>query len=244
MKTIDLKKTWISLLILPLVMISCTEDNLPGIAGYGDVVSQNLSLDEFTGFGNSIAADIFISQGEEQEVIIEAQQNIIDNIELDRVENGFWTIRNDSWVRRAEPVKIFITIPYLDKVVISGSGEVTGDTSFTGLDDLDLIISGSGSIYLDLESENLDVSISGSGDIDISGEVPVVDVTISGSGNVRAFDLESENVECLISGSGDTRLSVSEYLKVVISGSGSVIYRGTPAMEVRISGSGGVKQDQ
>ena len=244
MKTIDLKKTWISLLILPLVMISCNEDYLPGITGYGDVVSQNLSLDEFTGFGNSIAADIFISQGEEQEVIIEAQQNIIDNIELDRVENGFWTIRNDRWVRKAEPVKIYITIPNLDKVVISGSGYVTGKTSFTDLNDLDLVISGSGSIIMDLESESLDITISGSGDLDLTGETRAIDVTISGSGNVRAFDLESENVECLISGSGDARLSVSEYLKAVISGSGNVIYRGTPAMEVRISGSGGVKQDQ
>lgn len=244
MKTINVKKTWISILILSLVMMSCNKDYLAGVIGYGDIVTQSLVLENFTGFVNSISADIYITQGEEPEVVIEAQQNIIDNIEQDRVENGFWKIKYDRWVRRADKVKIYITMPYLDKVVISGSGKVTGETIFTDLDDLDLVISGSGSIYLDFESENLDITISGSGDMDLSGVTPTIDATISGSGNVRAFDLESDSVECVISGSGDTRLSVSEYLKAVISGSGSVIYRGIPEINVRISGSGNVTRDQ
>ena len=119
MKTIDFRKVWIGLMILPLVLVSCDEDILPGISGEGEIVTRNLMLDEFTGFSNTIAADVFISQGETQEVIIEAQENIIDNIELDRVDNGFWTIRNDRWVRTSKWHKQ--NGLYLDYITVIGA---------------------------------------------------------------------------------------------------------------------------
>ena len=62
MKTIDFRKVWIGLMILPLVLVSCDEDILPGISGEGEIVTRNLMLDEFTGFSNTIAADVFITE--------------------------------------------------------------------------------------------------------------------------------------------------------------------------------------
>lgn len=213
-----------------------------GIIGHGDIETRTLVMDDFTGFKNTIAADIYISQGDEQEVIIEAQENIIDILSLDRVESGFWTIKYDGYdfVGRIKPVKIYITVPSLDKLEISGSGDVRGETSFTDLDELDLVVSGSGNIFLDLESESIELTISGSGDINLSGEAKTIEAKISGSGNIRAFDLLSNRVNCRITGGGDARLSVSDYFIAVISGGGNIIYKGTPEMYVYVSGSGRV----
>lgn len=243
MKTIDFKKVWIGMLVMPLLMVSCDADVLPGIHGEGDVVTETLMLDDFTGFSNSIAADIYLSQGDEQEVIIEAQQNIIDNLDFDGNDDGFWKIKYDRWVRRAKPIKIYITIPSLDKVSISGAGDIQGETSFTNLENLELKISGAGGMDLDFDCEDLTIKVSGAGDFTLSGESNSIDASISGAGNLRAFDLQTERADFSVSGSGSAKLNVSDYLKVSISGAGSVIYRGTPETDIHVSGSGSVTKD-
>lgn len=244
MKTIEFKKAWIGILVLPLLLISCDEDTFPGITGEGNVVTETLMLDDFTGFANAIAADIYLTQGDEQEVVIEAQQNIIDNLEIDEDDDGFWKIKNDRWVRRSKPVKIFITLPNLDKVIVAGSGDVVGDTSFENLEDLELLIAGSGSIKLDINCETLELLITGSGDFDLSGKSPSLDGAVAGSGSIRAYDLQTERSEISITGSGSGKLSVSEFLRATITGSGDVYYRGTPEVDVRVTGSGSVRKDQ
>lgn len=242
MKTIDFKKAWIGMLFLPLLITSCDEDIFPGITGEGNIITETLMLDDFTGFINASSADIYITQGDVQEVVIEAQENIIDNLEVDVNDDGYWKIKYDRWVRRAKPVKIYITVPDLDKVVVDGSGGVFGETAFDGLGNLELIISGSGSMDLEFTSETLELVISGSGSFDLSGESQEMDAVISGSGDVRAFDLATERAEFRISGSGSGHLSVSDHLKAMISGSGDIYYRGTPEMDIHISGSGSVSR--
>ncbi len=244
MKKIKIRKVLISLMAVPFILVSCEEDLLPGISGSGDVVTRTLNLDEFTGFANAIAADIYVQQGEEQEVIIEAQENIIENIELDHVYGGFWTIEFERLVRHAEPIKIYITVPTLDRVKISGAGEIFGESSFSNLSDLELVISGAGNMDLDFDCVNLDVTVSGAGQLELSGSANTFNALISGAGGIRAFDLSTEDTEFRITGAGSGRLSVSDYLKATITGSGNLYYRGEPATEVHITGTGKVIRDQ
>jgi hypothetical protein len=233
----------LSLVFACTAFFSCTRELLPGIRGTGDIAENTVVLDDFTGFVSAISADVFVSQGAEQEVVIKAQQNIIDNIELD-VRNGIWTIKYNEWVLHAKPVRIYVTIPVLTKAAISGSGDITGMTDFTGLDHLDLVISGSGSIGMESETNELNVVISGAGDIDLSGSTKELDIQVSGSGSIDAYSLESKEAAITISGSGNAFLDVSSYLNVLISGSGSVYYRGDPEIETTVSGSGRIVKDR
>jgi hypothetical protein len=243
MKKIKVRKLLISLMVIPFILVSCEEDLLPGISGRGDVVTRTLNLDDFTGFANAIAADIYVQQGDEQEVTIKAQENIIENIDLNHVYGGFWTIEFDRLVRRAEPVKIYITVPTLDRVKISGAGEIFGESSFSNLSDLELVISGAGNMDLDFDCENLDVAVSGAGQLDLSGSANTLKAVISGAGGIRAFDLSTTDTEFRISGAGSGRLTVSDYLKATITGSGNLYYRGDPETDVHITGSGKVMKD-
>ena len=226
--------------ILPMVLVSCQDDFMFGVSGRGDIVKETVQLDDFDGFISTISADIYINQGDEQEVIIEAQQNIIDEINLDRVDNGIWTIHFRHIVHYARPIKIYITMPTLTKAGITGSGDIEGVTPFTGLDRLKLFITGSGSIDLDSDSKELDAEITGSGDMKLYGSSETVDLLISGSGGFLAKDLKTTDAEITITGSGNARLSVEEFLKVIITGSGTVYYAGNPEVELHVSGSGNV----
>jgi hypothetical protein len=240
MKTKEWKSAIALFAVIPLLLFSGCEEYVIGINGQGEIVEETVILDDFDGFVSGIAADIYVTQGDRQEVVIRAQQNIIDNIDLDRVYDGIWTITYHQWVGYSKPVKIYITIPTLTKAAISGSGDIYGVTPFTDLDDLILRVSGSGNIDLETESASLDVSVSGSGDLKLSGITDDLDLVVSGSGNLKAMGLVTRRADLRISGSGSARLKVEDFLRVYVSGSGDVIYEGNPELDIHISGSGTV----
>ncbi len=226
--------------ILPLALASCHDEFMFGISGQGEIVQQTISTDNFDGFVSAIAADIYLAQGETLKVEIEAQQNIIDNIDLDQMSDGIWTIHFHEMVRYSKPVKIYITMPTLKLAGISGSGKIEGITPFINLDKLNLVISGSGNIDLETESKHLDALISGSGEMLLSGNTDKLSLLISGSGGFHGTGLATPKAETTISGSGSARFTVEEQLKALISGSGSIYYAGNPELDVHVSGSGRV----
>lgn len=244
MKTNRWKTMIASMVILPMALVSCHDEWIPGIIGEGDIIEQTIDPDNFDGFVSDIHADIYVTQGIEQKVVIRAQQNIIDNIDTDRVEAGIWTIRYHRLVGYAKPVEIFITIPDLTKAGINGSGDIMGLTSFTGLGDLKLFIAGSGSMDLNTESKKLDITVAGSGDLRMYGTTEKLSVLIAGSGSLRGPDLICRQAEMTISGSGSARLSVEDFLKVTVTGSGKVHYYGNPEVDVQVTGSGSVIREQ
>jgi len=240
MKTTLWKMMITLLVILPIGLVSCHDDFIVGISGQGDIVEETISLDEFDGFVSAIAADVYLTQGETQEVTIRAQRNIIDNLDLNRVDHGIWTIHYQQPVHFAKPVKIYITIPTLTKAGVAGSGEITGLTPFTNLDQLKLFITGSGSMDLDTESREMDVTVSGSGNLKMYGKTENLSVLVSGSGSFRGTDFMTNRADLTITGSGSARLAVDEFLHVRITGSGNVYYYGNPEVDLHVAGSGNV----
>ncbi|MBK8567209.1 MAG: DUF2807 domain-containing protein [Saprospiraceae bacterium] len=227
--------------VLYLTTNACTQNwsNGSGIAGEGPSVTKTLDIANFDGLKLAIAADVYIKQGGTQSVKIEAQQNIIDNLRKE-VKDGKWKIGFDKNVRKHETIKIWVVVPSIDELSVSGSGSIVGEGKFSNLGDLALAISGSGNVKLDADSKNLTVTISGSGDMVLKGSTGETTMAISGSGNIAAFDLNSLTCTVKISGSGDSSVNVSESLEVAIAGSGDVYYKGKPSVRSKISGSGEV----
>lgn len=213
-------------------LFSCVEGN-------GPTITQELILDDFTKIKLKISADVYLSQGSEQKVEVEGQQNIIHQLDLD-VNGETWEIEFDDCVRNHDGLKIYIIIPEIKELNISGSGEIYSENDLA-VGDLRLRISGSGDMDLSIsESTGIDTKISGSGEIKLQGFADQFELAISGSGDYEAFDLETADGEIKISGSGDAEVRVTDELDVKISGSGDVYYKGNPVLDVDISGSGSV----
>ncbi len=223
------------------IMFSLVAQNSQStISGSGSKVTKTLNLKDFTGFSLAISGKIYLKQGNTQSVTIEAQQNIIDNI-LTEVKDKHWQIKFDKRVRRHDGIKIWITIPTLTKAIISGSGDIIGESAFTDLKNLQLVISGSGNTNLEVEAEQIEGTVSGSGDIILRGSAQSFTINISGSGDCKAVDLKTAHCKISISGSGDCKVYVTDTLDVKVSGSADVRYKGTPKVNSRVAGSGSVK---
>ncbi len=227
-------------LLLVLLVSACGwDDDLNDcVRGNDDIETRVLDLPPFTGVDLTIAGDVFIRQGNEQLVEVEGPDNIIDLLELD-VQGNTWDIEFDECVNIDGRFRVFITLPEIEYLAISGSGQIK---SLDTLDVVDLIlrISGSGDMDLGIEAVKIDSRISGSGEVFMEGDAEDIELRISGSGDYNAFNLSAVEAEVRITGSGDAEVNVSDHLDVEITGSGDVFYRGNPTLDVDISGSGSV----
>lgn len=232
---------FISLFILLFIGTGCEKDSFC-TKGEGPQVSETIELPPFTGINLTTASDVTLHQGEQQEVIVTGQQNLIDKLKRE-VKNDTWEIDFEGCTTGKSGIHIDITIPDLESIRIAGSGDIKGEGVFTELDDLNVKISGSGNIDLDAECEDLSCTISGSGDVRFAGSTIRETLKISGSGDLRAFDMIAEDVDIKISGSGSCEVTATQSLNVNISGSGDVYYKGNPDIDVSISGSGNLSNE-
>jgi hypothetical protein len=227
-------------LLATIFLSSCHDDDMFGVRGEGPVVTETRAIDDFDQIDLKVSGEVYITQGSTQEVRIEAQRNILDILDTD-VRNGKLEIDfGRHWARRHKEIKVYITVPEITGLKVSGSGKIIGQSDFsTGY--LDADISGSGNIdFSVVDTETIDADISGSGNMNLYGNSQNLKMDISGSGKLRAFELTAENADIKISGSGNSDVFVEQHLKARVSGSGRINYKGNPTVDVNVSGSGKV----
>ncbi|MFK8009051.1 MAG: head GIN domain-containing protein [Saprospiraceae bacterium] len=237
-------KMYSVILLAMIVMTSCQDRGNNGlfncIEGEGDVVTQEILINEFTGVKSRGSSQVYITQGNDFKVEVEGQQNIIDNIETD-IQNGVWEIEFEDCQRDFDELKIYITMPEIKSLEVSGSGDLFGQDVFV-VENINLKVDGSGSIDVAVDgATDVDARISGSGTIKLTGTTNYLGSKISGSGDLEAYDLEANICNIKIAGSGDAEVTVNDELDVKIEGSGDVYYIGNPIINVDITGSGDLK---
>lgn len=216
---------------------ACIDEH--SIEGNGIPATEGRIISSFEKVKSSGAFEVHITSGNEYDVIVSADENLLQYIETYvSGETLHLDVKGLRSLDNRLPMEIFVTSPVLEGVKLSGSGSIT--TDYYASDDVDIVLSGSGSITTAFNAEEIDALLSGSGKIKLSGVVNSAEFVISGSGNIEASDLEIRDCRTITSGSGDMWIMVDHYLHSRISGSGSVFFYGNPAIEKHISGSGNV----
>jgi hypothetical protein len=232
-------KKYLLLLTLSFIIFGC--GYMRCVHGSGRVISETRQVPEFHSISVGGSANLYIAQGTEQSVRIEAEDNILPLLRT-KVDGQTLEIENKRCIRNHRPINIYATMRDVRELEIRGSGKIIGETKITS-PKLDINISGSGKANLDVDVEKISSKISGSGDLAFSGRANDFDVTVSGSGNIRARNLQTTNSSISVSGSGDCIVTVKDELKVMISGSGKVTYYGDPIkVNSNISGSGKLRK--
>ena len=221
--------------------ISSVSAQWGSVQGEGDVVKQEITLPAFDGVALGFSGDVILTPGSVQKVVVEGQQNIIDNIKRE-IKGGTWNIQFVKDVREAKKVTIYITMPMVRNLALSGSGSIRSTAAFTQLKDLDISVAGSGNVSFEYNGQHTELALSGSGDVQLSGKSASLEIAISGSGDVSAAELVTGSCEVAISGSGDATVHVNGDLRASIAGSGDVHYKGDASVKASIVGSGNVQK--
>lgn len=224
-----------------LTLNSCKLDNR-WVKGIGNVVSEERQIQGFSGINFQISATLNFVQDSNYKVVINAQKNIIDVMDIGLSGNQL-NIKYKPFtiVRNHKPIVIEIHAPNLDNVMLNGSGNLNIRELRTN-GSLKLSINGSGYISGSrLYTDNLIADVNGSGEIVINdGQVDYEEITINGSGKMDAINLTANQTLVNISGSGKASVQAKNKLTITINGSGQVNYRGNPTVTTKINGSGKV----
>ena len=212
-----------------------------GIKGEGDVIKQEITLESLRGINLAFDGDVVLTPGSTQKIVLEGQQNILDNIKRD-VKDGNWNIGYVKNVHDAKDVTVYIALPGIEQIRLTGSGSIHSTGKFTGLNKVDIEVSGSGDVTFQYDAQSTNMQLSGSGTIEAAGTSNSLMIAISGSGDVKAQDLIADDCTIHISGSGDASVQANRKLESSISGSGDVSYSGTASVTTKISGSGEVSK--
>jgi hypothetical protein len=219
-------------LLVPLFGITALAD---------EVAAETRQIGDFSGIEVSGGYTVHLSQDSAVSLRLEGDKADLADITTEVIK-GRLVIKHKRGIRlfsfHDRPVSVYIGFKDINSIDLSGSNKLVGQNPLR-FKDLNVDISGSGDVQLDLEALKVSADVSGSGEIALKGKVDVLIADVSGSGDIKCLDLKAKKIDLSISGSGDAKLDASEELSISISGSGDVTYRGNPGkVNQSVSGSG------
>ncbi len=233
---------YLTISLLCISLISCAYMG-QRIRGNGQITTEERQLSDFKGVSVAGSYNVHVTTGENYQVKIEADENLLPYIET-RIEGGVLKVETaDNYnLKSKKGITVFVTAPVYNKFSIAGSGNINGENEIIADDKMNISVAGSGNINLLLKAPVVNTSISGSGDISLEGDADEITGSISGSGNLRAIKLKARDVRVKIAGSGNAEVSAEEKLEANIAGSGDVLYAGNPQTDSKIAGSGSIRR--
>ncbi|TFG62213.1 MAG: DUF2807 domain-containing protein [Spirochaetales bacterium] len=216
------------------------------------------SVHNFSGVSLETSGNLFLVQGDEESLTIDAPSNIITRISTE-VRGGTLYIKYRGWMGsfNASPT-YYLSMKTIEKLAASNSGNIEAKDIIA--DDIDLTASSSGHIRIGSLTArqlktgasssggisianglitSLEAVVSSSGNIDIAGMVKNLRVTSSSSGVFTGDSLKSSKAAVAISSSGRATIWVIDELEAAASSSGRLSYYGDPEVSSMTTSSSG-----
>ena len=228
---------------------------LVSLTAFAQTTKKTLELGEFKSIYNNSNYTVYLKQTNKQEVNVEAESDIYALTSI-VVENGVLMINVDRkpdnpnksvWAKidniKLNPVmKVYVSVKNINELQVNGLGKIISENSLSA-PALNLSVSGSGSMDLDLKGDYLKAEVSGSGKIMLKGYATSIDALVSGSGSIQAFNCTLDNAKVKVSGSVDCEVNVANSIEALVLGSGNIKHKGnTKTTTKKIYGSGTVER--
>ena len=208
--------------------------------GNGDIQTQTREASDFTGIDVSGGFAVEITQGKNEEVRLEAEENLMSQITTE-VKNGVLHIYTTGNIMTSKGMKAFITIKELESIEISGGVRVKGNSTFK-TSTLKLDLSGGSKITLAMQVKTLRAEMSGAAKAALSGRADNVELDVAGASRINAEELEAKHVKVEASGAGKVNVFAKETLEIEASGAARIGYKGSPGITSETSAAASVSE--
>lgn len=218
----------------------------PGVVrGSGRVAEETRAVSGVTGVELATFGDLSIEVGDEEELRIEAEENLIPYFETEK-RDGTLVIKQRQNVRIVsnQPVNFYLTVneKELESIGISGSGDVRAPD--LEAERFSITITGSGDLRMeDLEAGRVSARLTGSGDLRMGNlDADTLDVRLTGSGDIAMGELQANTLEVDMTGSGGLDIDGGQVERQSVNATGSgdygARYLESVEADVKLTGSG------
>jgi hypothetical protein len=230
-------------LLIALLTASCGLDiNIgQGKRGNGVVTDDRREVtEEFTVVSASEGLDVYVSQADEFEILVEADENIIDLIGTD-IRDGELRIHAIENIGNATK-KVFVSLPVITGLESSSGADLTTRNRLKA-DRISLDASSGSNLRVEITADEVEADTSSGADIQISGEANLFNADASSGSGIRARDFAVKTCYADASSGADIDLNVSESLTADASSGADISYTGDPSVQQSKSVSGSVHKD-
>jgi len=187
------------------------------ISGSGKRQELLTTLRKYDAIQTYISAEINIKQGEEFNIKLSGDDNILPLIKFN-IEDETLKLYSEKSFSSKNPLTVELSLGGLKKLLANGSGDIH---------------------MIDLNGEKLQVELNGSGEITASGAISQLNVVLQGSGDMDFRRMKSKNCDVLLNGSGDIAVYAEQSIDAKISGAGDISVTGNPGKVTKsINGAG------
>lgn len=230
----------LSICIVALSLQSCNGIS-PGKIGNGTVVKQNRSVpNSFSAVKSSAGIDVFLTQGNENTIVVEADENLHNYIET-KIEDNVLKIYPSTPIRRSKALKVHVTFIDLEQLSASSASSIRSVSEIKSRN-LSVHASSGAHIVLEILSEDLGLSCSSGSEIRLSGKTVSLTANSSSGATIKAQELQAIRCVAKASSGSDIYLNVKEELNASASSGADIRYTGNPTVSLKQSSGGGVKK--
>ncbi len=220
---------FILVLILSLTLFSCNFDiNLnPGVKGNGNVVKEQRHINgSFSTIKATEGLDVYLTQSEEESVIVEADENLLELIVVEVVDD-ILKIHTKTNIGRSKAKKVTVSFKDISSI-ISTSGSDVYSTNVISAEHLDLKSTSGSDMKLEVETDVLNCKSTSGSDMKLSGKtVKLIAEATSGS-DIKAADLIAESSHVKATSGADITVNTSKELTAKATSGGDIKYYGNP----------------
>jgi hypothetical protein len=230
-------------LFMALFLSSCVFDvNFgQGKKGNGVVVKDSREVySEFTQVTASEGLDVYVTQGDDYEIRVEADENIIDLIGTD-IKNGKLRVHAIENIGMATK-KVFVTLPEITALDASSGADLISRNMIRA-NKISLEASSGAGIKVELVADEVEVDTSSGADIRMTGEATLMYADASSGSDIRARDFTVKTCHADASSGADISVNVSEFLIADASSGADISYTGEASVEKKKSVSGRVHKE-
>ena len=246
--------------VLLFVMFLSVNSFAQSVKGSGNVIKdENRKIGAFTKIHVASGIDGYVKIGNENKVVLEADDNIINLIKTE-VKDGTLKVYVDKNVKKAKKMKAYITAKSIEGLYASSGADLIVESTIKGKK-LSCKASSGADLHLSAEVDNFNGSASSGADIEIkslkakttnlkassgadldisSGSTQSLNVSASSSGDIDASDFKAETCNANASSGSDIEIHVTKSLNAKASSGADISYEGNPSVEKKTSGGGEV----
>lgn len=212
---------------LALLLSACNFNINTGENGNGNVVTQERNVTEdFTEVRGSAGLDVYLTQGDENKIVVEADENLQQYIEAD-IEEGKLHITTSENIGRSKAKKVYVTYKELNTVEASSGADVTGNSVIKS-ENISLKSSSGAQLNVEIFAKNLTAKTSSGADLIVSGKASSVKADASSGSELNAKELLAIECKAEASSGAEVTVNVKDNLETNVSSGGEVNYYGNP----------------
>ncbi|MEW7291409.1 head GIN domain-containing protein [Aquimarina sp. 2304DJ70-9] len=232
--------TLVKILVTFCLSIACCSCNVvfDGIKGQGEVVRKERTINEnFDAIKASRGLDVILIQDESRKVIVEANKNLHEHIEVYVKENTLY-VTSDQNIYFADEKNVFVSYDKLNQLRVNSGASITSEEAVKQKD-IELRATSGADIKLNIKAESVTSSATSGAMIDLAGKVNFHKANATSGANLRAEDLLSLVSEAKATSGASIRIHAKNQFTGKATSGADVLYYGKPKKVSEVDNSGG-----